>query len=308
MAEVDVEVGHRYPLGIEEALEEQGVAQGIEIGDAERVGNHRAGARATPRADRTAVAFCPVDEVGNDQEVARKAHLDDGVGLELQARVVRRALGLAHAGVGEELLQALLEAGYRLLAQVVGESHSRRRRKIRQVALAKGDLQVAALGDLDRVGECCRVVGEQFEHFFAALEILLFGMEAGSARVAEHVAFGDADARLVRVEILAIEKLDRVRGDQWQPEFRCQVGGGSDQLVLLRQPGALHFEVEGVGKQVAPLPRALGRLFAVALQQRFRDIARRRAGERDQPVDPDLLQHPAADLRPAAYARHQMGA
>ena len=34
-AEVDVEVRHRHALGIQEALEQQVVAQRIEIGDAE---------------------------------------------------------------------------------------------------------------------------------------------------------------------------------------------------------------------------------------------------------------------------------
>ena len=33
LAEVDVEVGHGHPLGIEEALEEQVVAQGVQAGD-----------------------------------------------------------------------------------------------------------------------------------------------------------------------------------------------------------------------------------------------------------------------------------
>ena len=34
LAEVDVEVGHRHALGIEEALEQQLVAQRVEVGDA----------------------------------------------------------------------------------------------------------------------------------------------------------------------------------------------------------------------------------------------------------------------------------
>ena len=34
LTEVDVEVGHRNPLGVEEALEQQLVTQGIKVGDA----------------------------------------------------------------------------------------------------------------------------------------------------------------------------------------------------------------------------------------------------------------------------------
>ena len=50
LAEVDVEVGHRHALRIEEALEQQVVAQRIEVGDAQRVGDQRARARAAARA------------------------------------------------------------------------------------------------------------------------------------------------------------------------------------------------------------------------------------------------------------------
>jgi hypothetical protein len=66
----------------------------------------------------------PVDEVGNDQEVAGEAHLDDGVGLELQAGVVGGRSRSAHLGVGEELLQAHFEAGDRLLAQEIVKRHA----------------------------------------------------------------------------------------------------------------------------------------------------------------------------------------
>src|SRR5436305_3560463 len=36
LAEVDVEVGHGHPLGVEEALEQQAEPQGVEVGDGDR--------------------------------------------------------------------------------------------------------------------------------------------------------------------------------------------------------------------------------------------------------------------------------
>jgi hypothetical protein len=50
-AEVDVEVGHRDPFGVQEALEQQGVAQGIKVGDRQRIGDEGARARAPARTD-----------------------------------------------------------------------------------------------------------------------------------------------------------------------------------------------------------------------------------------------------------------
>jgi hypothetical protein len=47
-AEVDVEVRHRDALGIQEALEQQVVAQRIQVGDAERIGDQRSGPEPRP--------------------------------------------------------------------------------------------------------------------------------------------------------------------------------------------------------------------------------------------------------------------
>ena len=70
LVEVDVEVGHRDAVGVEEALEDQAVLERVEVGDPHRVGDHRAGAGAAARADPDAVVLGPVDEVGDDEEVA----------------------------------------------------------------------------------------------------------------------------------------------------------------------------------------------------------------------------------------------
>ncbi len=71
LVEVDVEVGHRDALGVEEALEDQAVLERVEVGDPHRVGADRAGAGAAPGTDPDAVVLGPVDEVGDHQEVAR---------------------------------------------------------------------------------------------------------------------------------------------------------------------------------------------------------------------------------------------
>ena len=60
LAEIDVEIGHRHPLGVEEPLEQQPEAQRVEIGDRQRPGDDRAGARAAPRADRNALRASPI--------------------------------------------------------------------------------------------------------------------------------------------------------------------------------------------------------------------------------------------------------
>ena len=52
LVEVHVDVGHRSPGGVQEAFEDQPVAQRIEIGDLQAVRHDRPGRRAPPRARR----------------------------------------------------------------------------------------------------------------------------------------------------------------------------------------------------------------------------------------------------------------
>ena len=111
LAEVDVEVGHRNAVRIEEALEDQVVLQRIEIGDAQRIRDQRARARAAPRPDRHAVVLGPVDEIGNDQEVAGETHVHDGLDLVFEAGHVARALCVAFCRFRIQRRQALLQPG-----------------------------------------------------------------------------------------------------------------------------------------------------------------------------------------------------
>ena len=85
MAEVDVEVGHRNSLRVEEALEEEPVLQGVDVRDLEAVGDERPRARAAPGTHRDAILLGVVDEVPHDEEVAGEAHGGDDGKLELQA-------------------------------------------------------------------------------------------------------------------------------------------------------------------------------------------------------------------------------
>ena len=89
LIEVEVDVGHRDALGVEEPLEDEAVYQRVEFGDAERVGDDRAGRRTPARADPDALAAGVGTEVGDDEEVAREPHLADHVEFVLGLAAVR---------------------------------------------------------------------------------------------------------------------------------------------------------------------------------------------------------------------------
>ena len=118
-AEVDVEIRHRDAFGIEEALEQQAEAQRIEIGDGQRVGDERAGAGAAARPDRDVVVLRPLDEVGDDQEVARKLHPPDDADLVGEpVAVVLLGQARRRAVRGEPRREPLLRLAAQLLALV----------------------------------------------------------------------------------------------------------------------------------------------------------------------------------------------
>jgi hypothetical protein len=307
LAEVDVEVGHRYPLRVEEALEEQCVGQRIEVGDAQRIGNQRTGTGTPAGADRNPVFLAPIDEVGHDQEVAGETHLHDGIRLDLEPGFVGGALALAYLRIRVKQRQTNLQPPRRLMAEMVVKRHALWRRELRQIVLAERDLDIAAAGNLDRVFHRLRQIGKQRHHVSRGFEILFLGEGFWSARIAEHITLGNAHTRFVRLEVIAIEELDRVRRNQWQPELRSQLGRRRHQHVLPGMAGTLHFQIVGTGKQRRP---GLGPAFSkqpVAREQGFADIAQRRTGKGDQPVDADILQHPARDLGTAARSRCQLG-
>jgi hypothetical protein len=143
-AEVDVEVRHRDALGVEEALEEQVVLERIDVRDAQAVGDDGAGARAAARPHGDAVLLGPVDEVPDDEEVARELHLDD------DAELVFRALPDLGRDHGIAPLQPLEgEVPHVLLgARVLGREFV-----VGQHGAGIVDLEVGHLGDLQGVGE-----------------------------------------------------------------------------------------------------------------------------------------------------------
>ena len=206
-AEVDVEVRHRDALGVQEALEQQRIAQGVEVGDRQRIGHQRPRARAPARPDRDALPLGPLDEVGHDQEVAGEAHLLDDPQLEVEPGiVVLDADGMGDHGKASGKALARLPAQF--LDLVIGET--------RQDRLVLGNGKGAALRDLHRVGGRLGQVGEQDQHVLFRLEVVVRGQAAAGRGLVHHRAFPDADQRVMGAEHLGLGEIHVVRRHQRQ--------------------------------------------------------------------------------------------
>ena len=234
-------------------LEQQVVLQRVEAGDVERVRHQRAGPRPAPRADRAAVVLCPVDEVGDDQEVAGEAHLQDRVDLEVEPFDVAGSLRAALLLIRVQLREASFQSLVRSDAEVVLHRHrlavDQRRREVGQLRFAEHEAQVAALRDLHRVRHRARQVREQRLHLRLRLEVLLAAETLYAARVAQHLALGHADARLMSLEVIGREELDRMRRHNGQLQACRKRDRGAHMRLVARQPRALQLDVEPIREQ-----------------------------------------------------------
>ena len=195
LAEVDVEVGHRHAFRVEEPLEQQAEAQRVEVGDRQRPGGDRPGARAAAGPDRDGLRLGPLDEVGDDQEVAGEAHLVDDAELVVEPRAVGRARRLLQL----QRVEPDLQAARRHVAHRLGLGHAGADLGAdRQLGLAAFRHHGAAAGDGQRVVAGLRQVGEELAHGLGRLEPVVDG-DAAAVLLGQRPPLGDAEQRVMRL-------------------------------------------------------------------------------------------------------------
>ena len=84
VGKVDVDIGRIDAFGIEEAFEEQAVADRIDVRNLEQISDDGTGG-GTARHAGNALAAAIADEIADDEEVADEAGLLDDLQLQLQA-------------------------------------------------------------------------------------------------------------------------------------------------------------------------------------------------------------------------------
>ena len=84
VAKIHVDIRHADPLGVQEALEVEAVFHRVDVRDIEAVADHGPGGAAPARPHGDAHAAGVADEVGDDEEVVREAHLLNHVLLVFQ--------------------------------------------------------------------------------------------------------------------------------------------------------------------------------------------------------------------------------
>ena len=176
------------------------------------------------------------------------------------------------------------------VAQVLVER--RRRRASGSPAAAPcpaSSVEVAALGDLDA---CWRAPPARRRTAPPSRACVLKYCSRREARAAgagrpSDVAFGDADARLVRAEVLAVAGTapDASRPPAAAAPPASATRGVARSALVVGPAGALQFDVEAMRETASASRARRGRApSALPCSERLADVAVARARQRDQPV------------------------
>ncbi|MNH04616.1 hypothetical protein D3C79_639160 [compost metagenome] len=198
------------------------------------------------------------------------------------------------------------------VAQVVVDTHAVGRRKVGQEVLAQLHLDVAALGDLDGVGNRLGQVAEQLGHFLRAFQVLLVAVVTRTARIVQGPAFTDAHAGFVGVEVGLLDKAYIVGRHQRRAQLVGQGHGGVQVFFVTGAVGALHLDVEALREHLQPVAQQRFGFIRVAIEQRHADVAFLCRGQGNQPLaglnDPLALDdHQAIALAIDPAAGNQLG-
>ena len=241
----------------------------------------------------------PFDEVGDDQEIAGKLHLDDDIELEGEALfvILMRASG-REAVRGEAGGEALARLAPELMLLV--ERGPVRHRKARQNGFSRQRPIGAPHRDLD-AGLCrLREIGEEFRHLRARLEPVL-GRQAPALVGRNHGALGDAEQRVMRLVVRGPAEIGLVGGDQGE----AQTVGERDELRLDRalrvEPVALDLDIEPRAEDFREALEPALRQVAKPRSQRPVDRAAGAAGQRDEALR--LLERREGNMRLVAVGR-----
>ncbi|MNO57663.1 hypothetical protein D3C76_482050 [compost metagenome] len=178
--------------------------------------------------------------------------------------------------------------------------------------LAQLDVDVAALGNLDRVFQGLGQIAEQLGHFLRAFQVLLVAVVLRPTRVIEGAALTDAHARLMGLEIFLLDEAHIVGRHQRCSNLVRQGDGSVQVLFVIGAVGALDFHVEPIGKHRHPLTQQRFGILRVTPQQCHTDIALLGRGQGNKPFagrrDPFLVDdHLAIALAFDEAAGNQLG-
>ena len=276
VAEINIEIGHADPLGVEKALEQQAVFHRVDAGYTDSIGGYAARSRSSAGADGNIAASRMIYEIVDYQIIVDIAHAADNREFVVEALLILLGDILAVAAV-----HPLLRHIFKILKVILIPGHF----EMRQLRFAELELDIAAFGyfrsPLDRVG----VLRKEREHLLLAFQIELLRLELHARILAEGMVRLDADEHLLHLGIFFGDIMNIVRGDERNPRLPRQLGEHRDYTPLLGQTVILNLEEEVVFAHDGAIPEGFFlRALVVTAEQSARNFSREARRKCNKPL------------------------
>ena len=253
-AEIHVNIRHGHPLRVQEALKEQAVAHGIQLGDSQSVGHQAAGGAAPARPHHNIVVSGVFDEIPHNQEIIHIPHGLNGPQLIVQPLPQL----LCHRMI--PLLQPFMAELIQILPGSIALGHI----IFRQLGNAELDLHMAAVGDLLGVFQSLRGIGKQLLHLLGGFYIVLSALIAHPVFVLKFFPGLDAQQNIVGRRVPGIRIVNVICGRQPDAGLLAHAHQLGVHQPLLRDPVVLKLQ------EKIPLSENLliseGRLFCLFIK------------------------------------------
>ena len=274
VTEVHVKIRHTDALGVQKALENQVIADGVDICDAHTVGGNTARAGTTSRPYRDALTFCKIDIVPHDEVVVGIPHGLDHTDLVFQAVDV----GLRHIRA-VAALQAV-PAEFFKVGLIV---HAVRGFVVRDLGVAELKVKIALLGDLCRVGAGFRHHGEQLVHLVCGLDVEFISLELHAVGILNGLTGLDAQQDALHLGVLFAQIMGVVGGCHGDARLPGKLDKLRQNGGILLQAVILQFDVVILCTEQVPVPqRRCLCAFVVPCQNGLRDLARQTGRKADK--------------------------
>ena len=211
VTEVDVEIGHRDAVRVQEPLKEEIVLERIDIRDTDRVGDYACSAAAAPGPYRYPLCFGPLNKVHDDEIIFRKAHAED----DAQFIIGAFFYGLRYFPVAAlqpvpcQLRQIVFRVG-----AVLGRISRDQRLILDWVAVVfqvKAGLFRTFLRDDERIFDRFGNIGKQFRHLLRRFQVKLVRPEFHPLRIVDRLLRLDTEQNVLHFPVLFPQIMHVVR-------------------------------------------------------------------------------------------------
>ena len=214
IVEVDVNIGHRDALGVEEPLEQQPVCDGVEFGNSQSPGDDRSRRGSAAGTYPDAVLLGMTHKVGHHEEVAREPHLDDDAHLVGRLLAVRIGHRMWREPPRQPSLDLVDEPRFVGVPLGHGEAWHE--------AGTLGECHLTPFGDQQGVVTSLGKFAPHLAHFCGGFEVEVAAVKAESVGVIHRGAGSDAQQHVVHVSITRIHVMQIVGGEERKIEGSSQ--------------------------------------------------------------------------------------